>query len=109
MYRPVPVGRIGLGHTVGVTVVLVGPTAAGKSSLAAAIVRRYMAEGAEPRSSAPTRCLSTEAWTSVRPSRQRPIVRKSAITLLICQMSPKTQQWRVPAARTAGHRKLHSP
>jgi tRNA dimethylallyltransferase len=34
-----------LRHTVGVTIVLVGPTAAGKSSLAAALVRRYAAEG----------------------------------------------------------------
>jgi len=34
-----------LRHTVEVTVVLVGPTAAGKSSLAAAVVRRYATEG----------------------------------------------------------------
>ena len=34
-----------LRHTVEVTIVLVGPTAAGKSSLAAALVRRYTAEG----------------------------------------------------------------
>ena len=34
-----------LSHTVEVTVVLVGPTASGKSSLAAALVRRYAAEG----------------------------------------------------------------
>ena len=34
-----------LRHTVEVTVVLVGPTAAGKSSLAAALVRRYAVEG----------------------------------------------------------------
>ena len=39
------VERIGLSHTVEVTVVLVGPTAAGKSSLAAALVRRYALEG----------------------------------------------------------------
>jgi tRNA dimethylallyltransferase len=34
-----------LSHTVEVTVVLVGPTASGKSSLAAALVRRYSREG----------------------------------------------------------------
>jgi tRNA dimethylallyltransferase len=34
-----------LRHTVEVTIVLVGPTAAGKSSLAAALVRRYAADG----------------------------------------------------------------
>jgi tRNA dimethylallyltransferase len=34
-----------LRHTVEVTIVLVGPTAAGKSSLASALVRRYTAEG----------------------------------------------------------------
>jgi tRNA dimethylallyltransferase len=34
-----------LRHTVVVTIVLVGPTAAGKSSLAAALVRRYAADG----------------------------------------------------------------
>ena len=34
-----------LRHTVEVTIVLVGPTAAGKSSLAAAVVRRYAAYG----------------------------------------------------------------
>ena len=45
MYTPAPVERIRLSHTVEVTVVLVGPTAAGKSSLAAALVRRYAAEG----------------------------------------------------------------
>jgi tRNA dimethylallyltransferase len=36
--------RIGLRHTLEVTVVLVGPTAAGKSSLAAALARRYAQE-----------------------------------------------------------------
>jgi tRNA dimethylallyltransferase len=45
VYIPVPMDKIGLSHTVGVTVVLVGPTAAGKSSLAAAIVRRYGVAG----------------------------------------------------------------
>jgi tRNA dimethylallyltransferase len=36
---------LSLGHTVDVTVVLVGPTAAGKSALAAGLARRYAAEG----------------------------------------------------------------
>jgi tRNA dimethylallyltransferase len=42
---PAPLREFGLSHTVGVTVVLVGPTAAGKSSLAAALIRRYDVEG----------------------------------------------------------------
>ena len=40
MYTLAAVEEIGLSHTVEVTVVLVGPTAAGKSTLAAAVVRR---------------------------------------------------------------------
>jgi tRNA dimethylallyltransferase len=38
-------GEVRLSHTVDVTVVLVGPTAAGKSTLAAALVRRYAGDG----------------------------------------------------------------
>ena len=45
MYNTQPPDNDSLRHTVDVTVVLVGPTAAGKSSLAAALVRRYAAEG----------------------------------------------------------------
>ena len=45
MYNAQPPDNDSLRHTVDVTVVLVGPTAAGKSSLAAALVRRYAAEG----------------------------------------------------------------
>ena len=39
------IGNAALRHTVHVTVVLVGPTAVGKSSLAAALARRYVAYG----------------------------------------------------------------
>ena len=39
------IGNAALRHTVHVTVVLVGPTAVGKSSLAAALARRYAAYG----------------------------------------------------------------
>ena len=45
MYTLAAVEEIGLSHTVEVTVVLVGPTAAGKSTLAAALVRRYAGDG----------------------------------------------------------------
>jgi tRNA dimethylallyltransferase len=45
MYNTQPPENDSLRHTVDVTVVLGGPTAAGKSSLAAALVRRYAAEG----------------------------------------------------------------
>ena len=45
MYNAQPPDNDSLRHTLDVTVVLVGPTAAGKSSLATALVRRYAAEG----------------------------------------------------------------
>jgi tRNA dimethylallyltransferase len=45
MYNAQPPDNDSLRHTVDVTVVLVGPTAAGKSSLAADLVRRYALEG----------------------------------------------------------------
>ncbi|MGH3341220.1 MAG: tRNA (adenosine(37)-N6)-dimethylallyltransferase, partial [Propionibacteriaceae bacterium] len=45
MYNTQPPDNDSLRHTVDVTVVLVGPTTAGKSSLGAALVRRYAAEG----------------------------------------------------------------